>query len=95
VEVAMRKLFLLLVLMLFASSFILAQPPASASLTIGWSETSIDVEAGSSGNKAFVRLDWNDGAAGQNYGVWSWQFEITLPSGYYNFFRGATFVNFK
>jgi hypothetical protein len=76
----MRKLFLLLVLMSFASSFILAQPPGSASLTIGWSQTSIDVEAGSSGNQAFVRLDWNDGADGQNYGVWSWQFEITLPS---------------
>jgi hypothetical protein len=76
----MRKLFLLLVLMSFASSFILAQPPGSASLTIGWSQTSIDVEAGSSGNQAFVRLDWNDGADGQNYGVWSWQFDITLPS---------------
>jgi hypothetical protein len=72
----MRKLFLLLVLMSFASSFILAQ-----SLTIGWSQTSIDVEAGSTGNQAFVRLDWNDGNnAGQTLGVWSWQFEITLPS---------------
>jgi flagellar hook assembly protein FlgD len=76
----MRKLFLLLVLMSFASSFILAQPPGSASLTIRWSQTSIDVEEGSSGNQAFVRLDWNDGAAGQNYGVWSWQFEITSSS---------------
>jgi hypothetical protein len=76
----MRKLFLLLVLMSFASSFIMAQPPGTASLTIGWSVSDVYVETNSSGNQAFVRLDWNDGAAGQNYGVWSWQFEITLPS---------------
>jgi hypothetical protein len=69
----MRKLFLLLVLMSFASSFILAQ-----SLTIGWSQTSIDVETGSTGNQAFVRLDWNDGDnTGQTLGVWSWRFDIT------------------
>jgi hypothetical protein len=73
----MRKLFLLLVLMSFASSFIMAQPPGTASLTIGWSVSDVYVETNSSGNQAFVRLDWNDGAAGQNYGVWSWQFEIT------------------
>jgi hypothetical protein len=71
----MRKLFLLLVLMSFASSFILAQ-----SLTIGWSVTDVYVETSSSGNQAFVRLDWNDGNAGQTHGVWSWQFDITSSS---------------
>ncbi|MCR6624682.1 MAG: hypothetical protein NDF58_08930, partial [archaeon YNP-LCB-024-027] len=69
----MRKLFLLLVLMSFASSFILAQ----AQLTIGWSVSDVYVETGSSGNQAFVRLDWNDGNSGQTHGVWSWQFDIT------------------
>jgi hypothetical protein len=62
--------------MSFASSFILAQ----AQLTIGWSVADVYVERGSSGNQAFVRLDWNDGNAGQTHGVWSWQFEITSPS---------------
>jgi hypothetical protein len=71
----MRKLFLLLVLMSFASSFILAQ-----TLTIGWSVGDVYVETGSTGNQAFVRLDWNDGNAGQTHGVWSWQFDITSSS---------------
>jgi hypothetical protein len=31
--------------------------------------------------KQLVKLDWNDGNnAGQTLGVWSWQFDITLPS---------------
>jgi hypothetical protein len=71
----MRKLFLLLVLMSFASSFILAQ-----TLTIGWSVGDVYVETSSTGNQAFVRLDWNDGNAGQTHGVWSWQFDITSSS---------------
>jgi hypothetical protein len=71
----MRKLFLLLVLMSFASSFILAQ-----TLTIGWSVSDVYVETGSSDNQATVKLDWNDGNSGQTLGVWSWQFDITLPS---------------
>jgi hypothetical protein len=69
----MRKLFLLLVLMSFASSFILAQ-----TLTIGWSVSDVYVETGSSDNQATVKLDWNDGDnSGQTLGVWSWQFDIT------------------
>jgi hypothetical protein len=87
----MRKLFLLLVLMSFASSFILAQ-----TLTIGWSVSDVYVETGSSGNQAFVRLDWNDGNnAGQTHGVWSWQFDITSSVLRLTFFCGFTSVNFK
>jgi len=71
----MKKLFLFLVLMSFASSFILAQ-----TLTIGWSVSDVYVETGSSGNQAFIRLDWDDGNPGQTYGVWAWRFTITSDS---------------
>ena len=71
----MKKLFLFLVLMSFASSFILAQ-----TLTIGWSVSDVYVETGSSGNQAFIRLGWDDGNPGQTYGVWAWQFTITSGS---------------
>ncbi len=68
----MKKVIFLLSFFLIVASSAFAQ-----TLTIGWSVSDVYVETGSSGNQAFVRLDWNDGNPGQTLGVWSWRFDIT------------------
>lgn len=58
--------------------FLITSPSIFAqALTIGWSVTDVDVETGSTGNQAFVKLTWTDGQNGQVYGVWGWSFSIT------------------
>ncbi len=71
----MKKVIFLLSFFLIVASSAFAQ-----TLTIGWSVSDVYVETGSSGNQAFVRLDWNDGNPGQTHGVWSWKFDITSTS---------------
>lgn len=71
----MRKaLFLLSIFLIIASNAFGQQ------LTIGWSVSDVYVETGSTGNQAFVKLDWNDGQSGQVYGISSWSFDITSSS---------------
>ncbi len=72
----MKKAIFLLSFFWVITSSVFAQ----AQLTIGWSVSDVDVETGSTGNQAFVRLEWNDGNSGQTHGVWSWRFDITSSS---------------
>ncbi len=71
----MRKIILSGLLLSFLVFEAFAQ-----TLTIGWSVSDVYVETGSSGNQAYVRLDWNDGNLGQTHGVSSWRFSITSTS---------------
>jgi hypothetical protein len=67
----MRKLYLTFCLLFLVSGLVFAQDQ----LTIGWNTSSIEVDAGVSGQQVFVVLKWEDVAPTQ--GIWSFQIDIT------------------
>jgi hypothetical protein len=67
----MRKLYLTFCLLFLVSGLVFAQDQ----LTIGWNTSSIEVDAGVSGQQVFVVLKWDDVAPDQ--GIWSFQVDIT------------------
>jgi hypothetical protein len=68
----MRKLYLTFCLLFLISGIVFAQ---ADQLTIGWNTSSIEVDAGVSGQQVFVVLKWEDVAPTQ--GIWSFQIDIT------------------
>jgi hypothetical protein len=67
----MRKLYLTFCFLFLVSGLVFAQDQ----LTIGWNTSSIEVDAGVSGQQVFVVLKWEDVAPTQ--GIWSFQVDIT------------------
>ncbi len=49
----------------------------SAELKVGFATSDIYVETNSTGNIAYIKLEWNDGNVGKTHGVWSFSFDVT------------------
>ncbi len=49
----------------------------SAELKVGFAVSDLFVETNSTGNIAYVKLEWNDGNVGKTHGVWSFSFDVT------------------
>jgi hypothetical protein len=69
----MRKLYLTFCFLFLVSGLVFAQ---TDQLTIGWNTSSIEVDAGVSGQQVFVVLKWEDNAS-PTQGIWSFQVDIT------------------
>ncbi|CUU02999.1 hypothetical protein JGI1_00647, partial [Candidatus Thermokryptus mobilis] len=70
----MKKLYLIFCFSLLVSGFVFAQDQ----LTIGWHTSSVEVDAGVSGQQIFVVLTWNDVSPSE--GIWSFRVDITSTS---------------
>lgn len=48
----------------------------SAELKVGFAVSDVYVETNSTGNIAYIKLEWNDGNVGKTHGVWSFSFDV-------------------